>query len=401
MRNFYKSAMLAITFLAIPVMNAGAQLLTASPAKLSFATSVGAPVEQQTTVKIAGLLGSPILTNYSATITGAGAANFSVQTANPSLNDLLNGTPVTITYNPAAPGSHSANVVVNVSLLGINLSSVTIPVTGMTFTSTPPLGSSVNVENIGEEFATQLTFSQDVYLNSFEAIHTEDNMYEVFVYRLINRNAIELFVPSSFFPRTPIFNLTIPYGHLKDGAGTPIGPFKVNYLIDPRPYVISVDPAPSTINTNANVSQTFIFTFNREVVSIMRPAIQLTGSSALRIASYTVKENIFTVNVEGTVTEFDTFTLTIPNGAFIDLTPLFLPYAGGSWNYAFRNDNLVRNTTGIESSTQHKPVASETYYTITGVPVDINAMQPGSVYIKKTVYKDGSAETVKHLHSVR
>lgn len=78
--------------------------ITADPSEMNFTTTVGQPVTQNFTLKGYNLTGAVYLKTVNST------GGFSVDKSNVTKNNAMNGVEVAVTYNPSAPGNHSARV---------------------------------------------------------------------------------------------------------------------------------------------------------------------------------------------------------------------------------------------------------------------------------------------------
>ena len=96
----------------------GSPTITASPTSLSFSTTPGTAVTKTFTVN-----GSDLTGNVSLAVSGTG---FSINKTSIPKNDALNGTTVTVTYNPTAGGNHTGTV----TLTSPGASNVTVNLTG-------------------------------------------------------------------------------------------------------------------------------------------------------------------------------------------------------------------------------------------------------------------------------
>lgn len=128
------------------------------------------------------------------------------------------------------------------------------------------------------------------------------------------------------------------------------------------------------------------------------PPVVKSGSSFMNINSYNVTGNTLNVVVTGSVTARETFTLTIPFGYLVDASPYVLPYEGGSWTYTIQRTTAKIGVTPTGDDIL-KEIVSETFYTIMGIQVSQDALQPGTIYLKKMVYDDGSQNTIKFIQS--
>lgn len=391
-------ATLLIAFLTLSATGVQAQLLTASPSKLSFASMVGTPVQQQTTIKIAGT-GLGALTNFSVAFTGTGAGQFSAQIPNPSLSELLSGVPVTVTFNPSAVGTCQVDMVVTVRLLGLVSLTTTVPLTGMTFTTDPMPGDTVYIGNFSNtsnnEFTIPMYFAGGVLLNGINDIEDGTGTFTCTLEEGNARNEIVI-TGYSNLPATANFNPTIAAGSLSDRNGNPLNAISLNYVVDPHPYLVSVSPSAGTVlyTSTPDFTADFIFTFTDEITLAFYP-VEISGAPSLT-SSVDVNQNVLTVTVSGAIDATQTFTLTIPNETVASADFPLLAYKGGSWTYTV--DLLpLRSATGSEDVAPDKTVASEVYYTISGMRIDVISLQRGQIYVKKITYKDGSVETEKFV----
>lgn len=171
--------------IALLVISTGmhAQLLTSTPSKLSFASTVGTQVQQQTTMKVAGLPGGAVLTGFTLSVIGPNADQFSAQNTTTSLLALLQqllsgtGSPILVNYKPTTAGIHTAKVVVNANILGLTLLTDTIPVTGMTFTTTPVPGSTIRLQEPGDPFEIKITFADNAQVDNSGTIISNPTGY--------------------------------------------------------------------------------------------------------------------------------------------------------------------------------------------------------------------------------
>lgn len=92
--------------LAINVSGSGQTVptITADPSEMNFTTTVGEPVTQNFTLKGYNLTSTVYLKMVNST------GGFSVDKSNVTKNNAMNGVKVAVTYNPSAPGNHSARV---------------------------------------------------------------------------------------------------------------------------------------------------------------------------------------------------------------------------------------------------------------------------------------------------
>lgn len=404
MKHFNK----LVVFIALLTISTGmhAQLLTATPSKLSFASTVGTQVQQQTTMKVAGLSGGAVLTGFTLSVIGPNADQFSAQNTTTSLLALLQqllsgtGSPILVNYKPTTAGIHTAKVVVNANVLGLTLLTDTIPVTGMTFTTTPVPGSTIRLQEPGDPFEIKITFADNAQVDNSGNIFSNPTGYVGSLTEGVERGVIILDASALNITGGGLtFGMTIPSGYITDGTNTPLNAISLNYQVDPRPYLVSVNPVPGTIMSNTgNFSRTFSFTFNKAMAIGTTPPVVKSGSSFMNINSYSVTGNTLNVVVTGSVTARETFTLTIPFGYLVDASPYILPYEGGNWTYTIQRTTAKIGVTPTGDD-MLKEIVSETFYTIMGIQVSQDALQPGTIYLKKTVYDDGSQNTIKFIQS--
>lgn len=391
-------ATLLIAFLTLSATGVRAQLVTASPSQLSFASMVGTPVEQQTTIKLLGT-GIYSLTGFSVAFTGTGADQFSAQVSNPSLTELLSGVPITVTFNPSATGSYQANMVVTVKVLGVLSLAATVPLAGMTFTTDPMPGDTVYVDSFdgvsSHGFTIPMSFADEVLLQESIGIDDEAGIFPCTLEEGVARNEIDI-TGYSNLPATANFNPIIAAGALSDRNGTPLNAISLNYVVDPHPYLISVSPSAGTVfYTNASdFTADFVFTFNNNISLAYYP-VEISGAPSLT-SSVDVNRNVLTVTVSGAIDTTQTFTLTIPNETVVDADYPLLAYKGGSWTYTVEPPSR-RSATGSEDVVPDKAVTSEVYYTISGVPINATSLQRGQIYVKKITYEDGSVKAEKFV----
>ena len=134
--------------------------ITVDPTSLSFSTSVDAPVTQTFVVS-----GSNLTDNVSVSVTGDEDDAFSVDKVSILKSAVANGVTVTVTYNPAEVGTHSASVV----LASSGAESKTVTLTGTateperTITVSP---TSLTFESAVGQAVTQTFFLQGTNLNA-------------------------------------------------------------------------------------------------------------------------------------------------------------------------------------------------------------------------------------------
>ena len=80
--------------------------LSANPTSLSFNTEVGTPVTKTFT------LSGTYLLNYAVNLSVSGAG-FTIDKTSVTANEVMNGTTITVTYNPTAAGNHTGSVVIS------------------------------------------------------------------------------------------------------------------------------------------------------------------------------------------------------------------------------------------------------------------------------------------------
>ena len=130
----YTSDQQAIIGIMPPGGSTTAPNLMVNTTSLSFSTEVGTPVTQTFTVTGSNLTND-------VTISAAGSSNFSVSPTTITPSQAANGVTVTVTYNPAAAGTHSSTL----SISSSGTQSKTVTLSGTATGGAAPTGPTLNV----------------------------------------------------------------------------------------------------------------------------------------------------------------------------------------------------------------------------------------------------------------
>ena len=390
----------------------GTAMVQYTPSDVHFPGRVGDTITHEVNIRLAGVSSLSMLTSHNITLQGSDAAMFMVHEPSLSLTDLLKqllsgGTKITISYIPTEEGNHKAELLFDASFLGVLVPvQGTLPLTGVAvqppalISANSAMGSAVRIQQLGDAFTIELMFNKEVSVNKTGTIISADGGYTAVLKRGGTPNSVNLEAVS----RTPTsggpnFNMVIPAGFVTDSANNHNDPLNLNFKVCANPYLVSSNPDNgSTILLDSSTgTMTFTYTFNKNIaLTNDNPPVQLSNIS-FNLDSYRINGNVLTFTVSGNVTSRQTFSVTIPAGAIADSGALILQYGGGTWTYNAMRRTAAPNITGTESL----DTGSESYYSTTGVRVNRQTIRPGSIYIKKTVFDDGSVITNSHIQLIR
>ncbi len=418
MKNFTRSFVMLGIVLIVSISSLRAQssplTIVTTPTQVNL-TNSGGPLQQVVNIKMTPLPLLVSLTSVNVTIQGADASQFTVEQPSLSLNELItalrgDGLNVTVTYKPTSTGTHNANLLINASLLGVLFPiQKTVPITGVCvpypqMTGSNPANGATNVAVIS---GANVFFSENVTLVDASKISVNgDNTYSVSIVQGSGNDYVR--ISGKNFPIDETVTVVIGAGAIKGTSNNlNVSDYSFSFHTAKGPQLASITPSPDTSLDFSPYSNgtplTITLTFESGI-SLLSPAGRITTSnSAWQITSIVVpptgtpdpsKSIKITVVYQQPFIPVYSFTLNIAQGVIIDYATSD-PYKGGNWTYTFNPLARIAN----EMIDNKPPVKSETYYNVTGMQVNSYSLQPGTVYIKKRVYTDGSSDAIKYLHT--
>lgn len=404
----------AMLFVLTTNLSAQDAILT-TPTQVNL-TNNGGPLKQDVIIKTGLLSGLGALTSFTVTLQGANANQFSVEVPSLTIGDIIgellgDGLKVTVTYKPTSTGTHNASLLINASLLGILLpSQKTVPVTGVCIT--PPGVTATNPSNGASDVRPNspiiITFNQNVSVVDASKF-TINGISHTGSVANYTENTIYMFGPHLPYGQT--CNVVIGAGAVKGSNNNlTVADYSFSFSTNNGPRLLSITPDPAvTLDIAKYLRNPIIIelTFDGMVVPTNVANSIVSSNPDYKITRvYSIVDDIgfptnkirIEVQYQRPLTPSHVFTLTLNNYAVSEYTdgPGGLYYQGGSWTYTVELLSR-RSATGNEDVVTDKTIASEVYYTISGMQIDATSLQRGQIYVKKITYEDGSVEAEKFV----
>ncbi|MDU1903731.1 MAG: hypothetical protein E6772_03025 [Dysgonomonas sp.] len=410
MTNFIKS-MLLVAFLAITATSAQAQLLTATPNSVNYGLVLeNTSSERDVTVSVSNLPLLATLTGFDLSITGANANMFSAEVPNVSLLELLSNLlagkqTVKVTYHPTvASQTHTATLTIKATILGLSLPlTTTVQLTGRGLPQVAadnifPANNSTNAHIDSEVYVEYNQFVSivdpaKITINGQPAQRVE--IVDNYFLKIYNTPS-----GSNNFARSTTYNIKVGAGAVTGNYNNPSpSDLSFSFTTTGAP-TYTVNPAVgSTVHVPVD-SESFIvnITFS-EAVQVPNPPVEITDQDGNYYATLeagstpnTVQLAFFAIHVYENI---GYTVLTIPAEYIKDVAgnPINSPI---TLSYTIAFDTMLRSIS-VDNMSKDEAIASETYYTLSGLKVGEESLIPGQVYIKTITFKNGTKESKKFI----
>jgi len=417
MKKITSFSIMLFAFILFSLSAASAQssaMLLTTPTQVNLSTEIGLNAQQVVTVKIAGIPGLSVASSFDLSIEGADADQFSVIDPNPSLGSLISellgqGHEIYVYYNPTKKGPHQATLLIEASLLGLIMPvQTTIPLTGNTqipqgppsVIFTDPVDDTPDIQ--ADEAIFSVTYNQDITVTD-ESLITINGQSAINVSAEDNVLTIDNISQDSPFLESGItYNVVIGAGAIKgENNYSTVQNYTFSFSTNDYPVVTSSNPAiGSTITATADPDQYIPITFNfdRNITQGYQGSI-ISMNESFNIQNITFGTNTVTIELNNQaaigVSQVD---ILFEKGSVLDANS---NQAFGTYTY-YIDYNQTRNATDVNDiADSNKTIMDESYYSISGIRLSKDNLQPGAFYIKRVIYEDGSVDTVKFFEPLR
>jgi len=392
--------------------------LSASPSSVSLSSKIGETETQDIDISILNLPILSTLTAFTANIQGANSNQFTVTGSSASLIDILQeltsgNHKITVNYSPTAEGTHTANLVVSASFLGVASNIIiNVPLSGSVITtpvSTPPAVTSTTPQNGATNVVTSSSISLLYDKNITVADTNKITINGSVVKSAVSSGASLNLTPANNLAVSTTYTVLVKAGAVRDS----------NNNLTTSDYSFSFQTASATNNTdslllvsvspdsrNAIIKKTqtadiaLTFTFNHNIANVDQSKISVNSGHTIKsVTINSANSQQVSVIISGTVTSQTAVTITVAPNAFTDTSSNIFKGTYSSTYTIIYSEDGGELPSGNESVDVDKVILSETFYTISGAQVNRYALQRGSIYIKRIVYEDGSVENIKMFHS--
>lgn len=373
--------------------------LSCTPGSVSFTKPVNSTSTKEIAINLSGLPLLTAVTSFTVDIQGADAGQFIVENPTANLIDLLKellggGHKLKVTYKSTTPGNHSAQLVISASLLGLG-SSITSAQTTVSLSGTA-VGAPQAISTTPLNGATEVSVSTPVSITYGEAISVLNagliKINDVPVQNVtVNGSILEL------TPATPLtefvnYKVTVGAGAIQGANSNPsTADFSFSFttvaegtVVNP-PQVVSTNPLNGAAQMPVNA--TISITYNEAVSVVDKSLITLNGQV---VQDATTSGMVLTLVPSASLENSTSYIVVVGAGAV----------QGGKGNLTtgdlqFSFETQQSPTTGNEDLSTGKIIKAEEVYTTSGVRVNATLLHPGTLYIKRVWYEDGSVETIK------
>lgn len=393
--------------------------LSIAPTNLDLSAQIGETDSELVHISALNLPSLPTLSSFSVKLMGEDKEHFTIiaetQSLENMLSELLSGEyEVLVNYTPKAEGPHSANLVVEATLLNITtVMRVSIPLSG-TVIVTPATEAPKVIATTPENEATDVDINTGIILlydkNVLVVDASKITINGTAVKSAITNGASLYLVPSVALEAQTEYTVLVAPGAVGGEANNPSSQaYSFSFTTGAGTsttigmQLLSVSPKVGTAILKKNISDDIIltYTFNKEVADIDINKFIVTGSLTLKSVSIDTENNkVVKVVIGGDVETQTTFTITVNSGACVAADSS--EYEGTDirvYLVVYSPDSGDGGGVSIQEVNPDKIIKAEYIYSVTGAPVNVNGLQHGNIYIRKTVYEDGSVKSQKFIHS--
>lgn len=273
-----------------------------------------------------------------------------------------------------------------------------------TYTITPSPGSFIYIDYPADRFNINIQFSAPVVINQ-TLVTTTTGDYIASLRSNTDRSLVTIECGALTQPgqlNDPYIGLLIPAGALSDAATrTPIDPIDVGtFRVFAGPYVTNVNPVADRDNpieiTTDNFQIPITFTYNRNILFSGNgtPVVLTSDFPGISISSYRIEGSQLIVVVSGTERSFNNFTINTPENTVVSEHE---GYRIGNLDASYNFQIIRANNRALTNDRNNvlSEVASESYFTLLGSQVSKEELKYDRIYIKRTIYRDGSVYSQK------